>query len=464
MPSALALTLKIEFPAPMPDADTIISFVDRTLLAQTGEHLNNLQTVLLRETLQETRRTYEEIGQAYGYSGSYIQQGIAPKLWRLLSKVFGEKISKKNLRSVLTSQFQQQELQASTVAPISTPSTQTTTLEYPTDSVPLDSPFYVVRSPLEPQCYQDILQPGALLRIKAPRQMGKTSLMNRMLAHAKQAGQQTVVLNFQQAEQSILSDLNRLLRWLAANISRQLKLPATLDAFWDQDTGSKMSCTLYMEGYLLAETEQPWVLALEEISELFDYPEVARDFLAMLRTWHEYTKSEPEWQGLRLVLVQSTESYVQLNINQSPFNVGLELALQPFSPEQVQDLAARHQLELTPEQLIELMHLIAGHPHLVRLLFYDLAQGTESWSELMAGAATDTGIYHDHLHRHLGRLEEFPALRQAFAQVLQADRSVELPQVAAFRLQSMGLVQLVNNQVTVSCALYRKYFAGRVGP
>lgn len=446
--------------APMHDTDTVISFVDRALYEQTGARLNTLQTVLLRETWQETRRTYEEIGVAYGYSGSYIQQGIAPKLWRLLSKVFGEKISKKNLRSVLTAQMQQQHPQPT--IPAVPAVSATTVLDYPTDSVPLDSPFYVTRSPLEPQCYQDILQPGALLRIKGPRQMGKTSLMNRILAQARQAGQQTVVLNFQQAERSILSDLNRLLRWLCANISRQLKLPAVLDEFWDEDTGSKMSCTLYMEGYLLAEAEQPWVLALEEISELFDYPEVARDFLGMLRTWHEYTKAEPEWQQLRLVLVQSTESYVQLNINQSPFNVGLELLLQPFTAEQVQDLAQRHQLNLAQDQIEALMALVAGHPYLVRLLFYHLAQNQTPWSELLADAATDTGLYHDHLHRHLGRLQAFPELQAAFTQVLQTSSPVELPQVAAFRLQSMGLVKLDNNQVTVSCSLYQDYFSGRI--
>ncbi|NEO83930.1 MAG: hypothetical protein F6J87_06665 [Spirulina sp. SIO3F2] len=449
----------------MHDTDTVISFVDRTLYEQTGAHLNTLQTVLLRETWQETRRTYEEIGATYGYSGSYIQQGIAPKLWRLLSKVFGEKISKKNLRSVLMAQLQQHQPPQSTLPTVPTVPdvSDTSVLEYPTDSVPLDSPFYVVRSPLEPQCYQDILQPGALLRIKGPRQMGKTSLMNRILAHAKQAGQQTVVLNFQQAERSILSDLNRLLRWLCANISRQLKLPAVLDEFWDEDTGSKMSCTLYMEGYLLVENEQPWVLALEEISELFEYPDVARDFLGMLRTWHEYTKAEPEWQILRLVLVQSTESYVQLNINQSPFNVGLELLLQPFTTTQVQDLARRHQLELTLEQIEALMTLVAGHPYLVRVLFYHLAQNSISWSALMANAATDTGIYHDHLHRHLGRLQDYPVLQTAFEQVLQAPNPIELTQVEAFRLQSMGLVRLSNNQATVGCRLYQEYFSGRFG-
>jgi hypothetical protein len=47
--------------------------------------------------------------------------------------------------------------------------------------VPLDSPFYVERPPIERLCYETIVQPGALIRIKAPKQMGKTSLMLRIL-------------------------------------------------------------------------------------------------------------------------------------------------------------------------------------------------------------------------------------------------------------------------------------------
>ncbi|GET36272.1 AAA-like domain-containing protein [Microseira wollei] len=191
-----------------------------------------------------------------------------------------------------------------------------------------------MRTPHEPNCYTSALKPGDLIRIKAPRQMGKTSLMKRILAYAKANEIQTVTLNFQQAEKQILNNLNTLLRWVCANISRQLNMSPKLDDYWDEDIGSKMSCTLYMEGYLLEATETPLVLALEEVSELFDYPSVAQEFLTMLRR-HEYTKAEPSWRKLRLVMVQSTENYVALPINQSPFNVGLELA--PFTPQQVQE-------------------------------------------------------------------------------------------------------------------------------
>ena len=37
---------------------------------------------------------------------------------------------------------------------------------------------------IETECYQTILQPGALIRIKAPSKMGKTPLLNNILAYA----------------------------------------------------------------------------------------------------------------------------------------------------------------------------------------------------------------------------------------------------------------------------------------
>ena len=52
--------------------------------------------------------------------------------------------------------------------------------ELPGGQVDLASRFYIDRPPIESRCYETIDQPGALIRIKAPRQMGKTSLMARI--------------------------------------------------------------------------------------------------------------------------------------------------------------------------------------------------------------------------------------------------------------------------------------------
>lgn len=108
------------------------------------------------------------------------------------------------------------------------------------------------------------------------------------------------------------------------------------------------------------------------------------------------------------------------------------------------------------------MQLIGGHPYLVRLTLYHLARQEVTIEELITTAATDTGIYSDHLHRHLRNLQQRPELKIAFSRVLSTTKSVELDQVQAFKLKRMGLINLQGNRVTISCDLYRQYFGDRM--
>ena len=84
----------------------------------------------------------------------------------------------------------------------------------PGGSVPLKSGLYVDRSPIEMDCFAEIEQPGSLIRIKAPRQMGKTSLMARILNHGRELGYETVPVSFQRADSQLFNDLDLLLKWL----------------------------------------------------------------------------------------------------------------------------------------------------------------------------------------------------------------------------------------------------------
>lgn len=445
------------------DAPVPFDVIDRLVVEQTGQSLSDLQRLVLQECWQATKRTYDEIAAEYNYSGSYIQQRVAPSLWRLLSGIVGTKVTKSNCKGTILAYLSSQSASVSSV-PTKMPAGEqpdiTSVLTVPTDSVPLRSHLYIQRPSYEPACYRAILQPGALIRIKAPRQMGKTSLMNRIIAHSEDC--QTIVLNFQQAEQPILSDLNRLLRWLCANLTSQLRLAARLDDFWDADLGSKMSCTLFLEEQVLSAINSPIILALEEASELFEYPKVAQDFFAMLRTWHEYTKSDEVWQSLRLLIVQSTETYIPLNINQSPFNVGTEIALKPFTPDQIGTLAQRYGLGLQESVIQQLASLVGGHPYLTSLALYQLATGSATWGWILTTASTDEGIFSSHLHRHLWNLQQHPDLAAAFKQVSDSDDPICLPQTQSFKLCSMGLVVLEKNSVKVSHRLYREYFVGRL--
>lgn len=93
--------------------------------------------------------------------------------------------------------------------------------ELPGGQVDLASHFYIDRPPIESRCYETIAQPGALIRIKAPRQMGKTSLMARILHHAEEQGSRTVALSFQLANRRVFANSDTFLQWFCASIGQE---------------------------------------------------------------------------------------------------------------------------------------------------------------------------------------------------------------------------------------------------
>jgi transcriptional regulator with XRE-family HTH domain len=330
---------------------------------------------------------------------------------------------------------------------------------YPNGAVPLESPFYLERFPVQAQIDREIQKPGALVRIRAPREMGKTSLLMRVLDSAKSLGYQAVSLNIEQVDAVILSDLDRFLRWLCANVARQLQLPPMLDEYWDEDLGSKISCTAYFQDHLLAKISTPLVLAFDEMNRMFEHPQMAQDFLPLLRSWYEEAKISPIWQKLRLIVVHSTEIYVPLQLNQSPFNVGLPIQLDTFSQADVQQLARRYGLDWdNGAEAGQLMEMVGGHPLLVNIALYHLSCKDINLSDLLETAPTATGIYHHHLQRHWVTLTQQPELAQALARVMSATKPITLAPILAYQLSSLGSIERLGDKVVPACELYRQAF------
>lgn len=333
--------------------------------------------------------------------------------------------------------------------------------ELPGGQVPLDSPFYVQRDSIEFECYKTILQPGALIRIQSPRRMGKTSLMARILQKAAEAGCRTVAIDFQLVDREIFQDLDKFLRWFCANVGLGLQLKNQIAEYWDELFGSQVSCKMYFEEYLLAAKDEPVVLALDDIDCLFAYPNLAGDFFALLRNCHEEAKNREIWRKLRLVVVHSTEIYIPLSANKSPFNVGLPVELLPFNSEQVQDLAQRQGLDWSTEDARRLTVFVNGNPYLIRIALYHIGRGEVTLEQVLQTTSISAGIYGDRLQRELWNLQQEPELLAAFVRVVKSSAPVELDLVEAFKLQSMGLVNLQGNIARVSCELYGQYFGDR---
>ncbi|MDJ0697662.1 AAA-like domain-containing protein [Mastigocoleus sp. MO_188.B34] len=334
--------------------------------------------------------------------------------------------------------------------------------EIPGGKVDLASKFYVERSPIEERCYENIVKPGSLIRIKAPRQMGKTSLMARILHKASQADCLTVPLTFQLADSKVFQDLDKLLRWFCAVVGRRLKVSNKLKDYWDDIFGSKDNCTVYFEDYLLKEINQPLVLGLDEVDRVFEHSEIAADFFGLLRAWHEQSKSTDIWKKLRLVVVHSTEVYIPMNMHQSPFNVGLPVELREFNCEQILDLARRHGLNWDSIQVNKLTNMVGGHPYLVRVALYRIARQDTTLDQILNIAPTESSLYCDHLRRHLWDLEQHPDIATAMNRVVSNTKAVRLNSIECFKLLSMGLIKVQGNDVTPRCNLYRHYFSDRL--
>lgn len=442
-----------------------IDVIEKVLLKR---QLTAIEQLILTQSWQGLG--YHDMAQDSGYTSNYFKE-VGSHLWHCLSQEVGIRVTKKNIQLILKQysldesicddkllvpQYINSEFIATQNFPISSRETE---IKYPGSPLAHNSPFYINRPPVEKIALAEIHQPECILRIKAPKLMGKSSLLNRIVQNAKDSGYKTVYIDFQEADDTIFISLDKFLRWFASNVTRQLNLIPKLDDYWDNDIGSKVSCKMYFEGHLLEQIDSPLVLIFNEVNRIFEYPNIVKDFFPMLRFWHEMAQQVETWQKLRLVVAHSTENYIQLKINQSPFNVGVTVELPQFTTEQIQELALCYGLGAGAiHSLAPLQAMLGGHPYLITLALYHLCQGNMTLEELLRTAATPKGIYGQHLRELLTLLIAEPQLLSAMQQVMMAPEKIELDAIAAYKLESMGLVKLDGNKASTSCELYRLYF------
>ncbi|MEH2144367.1 AAA-like domain-containing protein [Nostoc sp.] len=424
--------------------------VEAAIQAREHRHLNDVELTILRGSWEGL--TYDEMAKGSLYEANYLKGDAGYRFWKLLSEVLGELVSKRNFRGVVErSQFTYKDAT-------------------PTQSVNLASDFYYVeRPPIESLCQEEILIPGALLRIKAPPKMGKTELMSRLINYATNQGYRGVDLKLRLAEETDFESLDKFLQWFCSSITQMLeiKLDNKVNELWDQQLGnSKLKCMAYFEDYLLVdEDKSSLVLGLDDLDRVYQYPKIAGEFLGLLRTWHEKAKTRPIWERLRLILVH-TKEYALLDINQSPFNAGIAIELPEFSLEQVKELAKRHKLNWDTSQVDQLMDMVGGHPYLVQEALKQITRWGMTLEELLETAPTEAGIYGDLLQEHLWNLQQnrqkYPKLNAALEQVITANDPVKLEPGLALKLDELGLVKWQDNGVKSRYKLYRLYFQERL--
>lgn len=332
-------------------------------------------------------------------------------------------------------------------------------LESAKGTIRLESAFYIERSE-DRIALETIRRPGGTIVIKAPRQMGKSSLLIRMVRAAIKENKRVAFLDFQLLDHKTMANADTFYRAFCILLTSELKLGNRVDDWWSQSLPNPWNCTKYLKEYLLKDLDAPLVIAIDETEHIFD-TEFGADFFAMLRVWHN-TRFEPAMKQLGLALVTSTEPdlFIDQLDTRSPFNVGETIELTDFTDAQIAVLNRRHGSPLTRSELQQLSVLLGGHPYLVRQALYHITLQHISATELFSKAAEDRGPFGDHLRHYLFLLQGKPKLARGLLDVIRLQRCED--QHIFYRLRGAGLVRQEGRIIVPRCQLYASFFKERL--
>ena len=321
-----------------------------------------------------------------------------------------------------------------------------------------DDPFYVERT-ADRKIRVSAHRLKETVVIKAPRQMGKSSLLGRYLTECRRVGKKTALIDLSLFAYPELADYPTFLTALAKILLRRLRLgnqPPTIAGQSDMSD--------FVQNLVLGAVPDNIVIAFDEVDRVLGLP-YQSDFFAMLRYWcnQRADTQQPEWARLELALVISTEPYLLISkADRSPFNVGVVIELPPFNTDECRELNRRYNNPpVLREDLAEELRreLLSGHPFLTRLAYYLLTPPDPiDFEALKRDAARLDGPFGDHLRALLAKLQ-----RHADQDLLTSLRQVILhgtvPNDDVFdRLHGAGVVRREGDKVVFANGLYAHFF------
>jgi AAA-like domain/TIR domain len=323
----------------------------------------------------------------------------------------------------------------------------------PGGTIRLDDQFYVRREP-DDRIVKTASLSGQTLVIKAPRQMGKSSLLIRYLAACKAADKQFAFIDFQSFSEADLAAFPALARRVAQILLRAFRLPSEGDLAFT----SQLDLSNFVEDKILDAIGAPITIAMDEVDRLLGRPHQS-DFFSMLRLWHNQ-RAQPlsPWEHVDLAMVIATEPYLLISeADRSPFNVTPAIELGPFKRSHLDQINDAYGHPLGDRELDQLHELLCGQPYLTRLAFYRLISLPDlSFEALMDRASDIDGPFGEHLRSRLFLLQQQRDMPAAMRKIITM--TGKLSDDEFFRLRAAGLVERRDRDVVPANLLYARFF------
>jgi serine/threonine protein kinase len=303
---------------------------------------------------------------------------------------------------------------------------------------------------------QNCQKQGGLIRIKGPRQFGKTSLLARALEEARDGGFQVVMADFRQLNEVDFIGLDEFYRAFAQLIARSVNPE---DLHYDSDIyyGPNQRLTEFMESQVFTRLRGSVLLAMDNIERLIVQP-YSQEVYSLIRSWYEYreTRKEP-WRRFTQMLTYSDDELIleKRMKDQSPFNVGIRIELGGLTLADIEHLNRAYNSPLaSSKECASFFRLTGGQPFLVSSGLYEMARGKVPFDEFESAADQETGPYRDKLRWVRRRIETYGP------KVAAACQGKSFPDEQTFlELESLGILTGSRKQPRFSCELYSRFFS-----
>lgn len=321
-----------------------------------------------------------------------------------------------------------------------------------------NNPFYIARD-VDREFYENLVWDNGVATVHAPRQMGKSSLFNRVRARAQAENRKTVFLDLKLLTTEPIADAGAAFLNLAYLIADQLSAVQDPDSFFTGRGFPAVKFQRFLEQVVGGFPQRP-ILLFDDVDAVFGKPYSDALFAGLRYIIDQKPQSVP-LQNIGFGFAHSHDpTYWITDRNQSPFNVARAFTVPEFNSGQLADLHAKHGQCVPAADFVSLTALLGGHPYLTRLALYCLASGEKNYATLARDADTDEGTFGDHLRGRLLTVVQ-SGLAKPLKQILDAGRCTDIMHFQA--LLAMGLVKGTSHtQAQARFELYRDYFQPRL--